>query len=68
MISLRDLFIFLAGAAFFHTLSHIMLPYFFKLPLEVGGMHVTETFNMWVIIGSGLLTLALLWGAKKASR
>lgn len=67
MFTKRDLFVFLAGAAFFHTISHLLVPYFFTLPLEVGGMTITSTFNNWVIALSALVTVLLLWGAKKAS-
>lgn len=67
MVTKRDLFVFLAGAAFFHTISHLLVPYFFNLPLEVGGITLTSTFNNWVVGLSALLTLLLLWGAKKAS-
>ncbi|MFN4174544.1 MAG: hypothetical protein ACK4HV_05520 [Parachlamydiaceae bacterium] len=66
MFTKRNLFIFLAGAAFFHTISHLLLPYYFALPLEVGGITVTSTFNNWVVALSAILTIGLLWGAKRA--
>lgn len=61
MFSLKNLWIFLAGAAFFHTLSHILLPYYVQLPWQVNGMTITESFNNWVIGGSAVLTVVLLW-------
>jgi hypothetical protein len=63
MFSLKNILIFIAGAEFFHTLSHIMLPYFFQLPFEVNGITVTSTLNNWVIGINAAITLALLWFA-----
>jgi hypothetical protein len=68
MFSLRDVLIFFAGAQFFHTLSHILLPFFVKLPMDMAGITVTETLNMWAIIINGILMIGLLWWAKKASK
>lgn len=65
MFSLKNVLIFLAGAEFFHTLSHILLPFFVELPLETKVVHLTSTFNIWAIIINAIMTLALLWWAKK---
>ena len=65
MCNLRDVLIFLAGAAFFHTISHIILPYFINMPLDVGFMVLTPKLNFWVIGVSALITIALLWWAHK---
>lgn len=67
MFSLRDVVIFIAGAAFFHTLSHIILPLYFKLPLDLGFMVLTPTLNIWIIIISLIITILLLWWAYRLS-
>lgn len=63
MIKLRDIAFFLSGAVFFHTLSHIMLPYFFTMPLDVDFMTLTSQLNTIIIMISAILTVALLWWA-----
>jgi len=65
MFKLRDVVIFFAGAAFFHTLSHIILPYFISMPLDIGIMVLTPTLNLWIIVINAFITLALLWWAYK---
>ena len=37
MFSLKNVLIFFGGAEFFHTLSHILLPFFVELPLKTNG-------------------------------
>jgi hypothetical protein len=68
MIKLRDVFIFLAGAEFFHTLSHALLPLFVKLPLHLKMMSVsfdlTSAFNIWAVMINLFITLLLLAFAK----
>lgn len=61
MCSLRDTIIFLAGAVFFHMLSHILLPYIIALPFNFGFMTLTSTMNVWVIAINALLVIVLLW-------
>lgn len=68
MCSLRDVLIFLAGAAFFHTISHMMLPMFVKLPMSFGVMILSTMGNIWIIVGSALLTIVLLWWACRLGR
>ncbi|VVC75425.1 hypothetical protein AQUSIP_07150 [Aquicella siphonis] len=68
MIRLRDFLIFLAGAAFFHTISHAMLPYFVALPWPLGFMTLTQYGNYWIIAGSALMTVLLLWWASRLPR
>ena len=68
MISLRDVLIFFAGAEFFHTVSHILLPFLLHLPIEMMGITVTPTLNMWAIIFNGLITVGLLLWAKAVSK
>lgn len=65
MRKLRDWVIFLAGAEFFHTLSHIILPYFISMPLNIGIMVLTTRFNFWIIVINAFITLGLLWWADK---
>lgn len=65
MIKLRDALIFLAGAEFFHTLSHIILPYIVTLPLNMDFMILTPSLNKWVIIINAIITIALIWWASR---
>lgn len=65
MLKLRDVVIFLAGAEFFHALSHIILPYFITLPLNLKFMMFTPSLNTWAIIINALITIALLWWASR---
>ncbi len=65
MFSLKNLLIFLAGAAFFHMVSHILVPYYIELPLQINGITLTQSLNNWAIGVSGVLTVVLLWLAKK---
>lgn len=65
MSKVRDVIIFAAGAAFFHTISHILLPFFVDLPLNMGFMMFTPTGNVWTIVISAIITLALLWWASR---
>lgn len=68
MCTLRDVVIFLAGAEFLHTISHILLPYFIPLPLNMGFMILTPGLNMVINVINVVVTIALLWWAKKLSR
>lgn len=63
MFSLRDLIVFLAGAQFFHTISHMLIPYFFKLPLKYKLGFLTKKLNLFAIIANAIITLLLLWWA-----
>lgn len=63
MIKLREVLIFLAGGEFFHTLSHIMLPYFITLPINMKFMIFTTSWNIWAIIINAGITAVLLWWA-----
>lgn len=64
----RDFIIFLAGAEAFHTFSHILLAYMAKMPIETNWVVVTPTLNYWAIIINGLITIGLLWYAKRLKR
>lgn len=65
MLKLRDVIIFIAGAEFFHTLSHIILPYFITLPLNIKFMTFTSSLNIWAIIINAIITILLLWWASR---
>jgi hypothetical protein len=65
MLTLKNVLIFLAGAAFFHGISHLLLPFYVELPLQGKGFTLTTMINLWTIIVSGSLTIALLWLASK---
>lgn len=68
MFSLRDFVIFLAGAEFFHTLSHFLLFYFLKLPMDMKVVVLTPSLNIWAIVINGIITILLLWWAHKLKR
>jgi len=63
MVKLRDVVIFFAGAEFFHTISHFILPYFINLPIDMKFMVFTPTINVWAIVINAIITIALLWWA-----
>lgn len=65
MLKLRDVIVFLAGAECFHTISHIILPYFITLPLDMGIMTLTPTLNIVVIMVNAAITIVLLWWASR---
>lgn len=65
MFSLKNVLIFCAGASFFHTLSHILLPFIVNLPFDAKVIQITPNLNMWIIIINTIVTLALLWWAAK---
>jgi hypothetical protein len=66
MFNLRHLLIFVAGALFFATMTHVLLPYFIQLPITVNDVTVTSTLNNWSIAVNALITLGLLWWAYRA--
>lgn len=68
MFSWRDLVVFLAGAEFFHTLSHILIGYFFTLPLDMKFMTLTPTMNMWAIVINGIITVVLIGWATRLQK
>lgn len=65
MCTLRDIVLFFAGAEFFHTLSHVILPYFVSMPVDMGFMILTPLMNVWFIGINALITLILLWWANR---
>lgn len=65
MLKLREVVIFIAGAQFFHTLSHIILPYFITLPLDLKFITFTSSLNIGAILINAAITVALLWWANR---
>ncbi len=61
----KCLFVFLAGAAFMHTIAHISLMFAHLLPLTAFGITVTPHLNYVIIAISFLLTLFFLYGASR---
>ncbi|MBM3195103.1 MAG: hypothetical protein FJZ60_04980 [Chlamydiae bacterium] len=68
MFKLRDVCIFVAGAAFFHMISHILLPFYVDLPYKFGCLNITTAFNNGVIAVSAIVTIGLLWVSTKLKR
>ncbi|KTD17460.1 hypothetical protein Ljor_1766 [Legionella jordanis] len=68
MFSLRDLIIFLAGAEFWHTFTHIFFAFFVSLPIDFNFYVLTPTKNFWGIIINGIITIILLWWAKRLTK
>ncbi len=61
----HHLLIFLAGAEAFHTLSHILLAYSGTLPVQIFGYDWGANANFWAIIINALITVGLLYWAKR---
>jgi len=66
MWSKKEILIFLAGAAVFHTLSHIFLPMVISLPMQVSFFTFTDQMNIFAIIVSAVIAIGLLWWADKS--
>ena len=64
----RDVLIFLAGAEFFHTLAHIMMPYFVNFPMDMNFVVMTTTMNNYAIVINAVLTVFLLWWAGRVCK
>ena len=66
----RDAFVFFAGAAAFHTLSHIWLGLSGVLPMEIQfpTMTITQGLNVFAIVVNALITVGLLYGAKRLTK
>lgn len=73
MFTTRDVVVFLAGAFFLHTVSHIIFPYLITLPANFNlavispNIHIvwTPTLNLAVVIVSAVITIGLLWWANR---
>ncbi len=59
----KDSLIFLAGAVAFHALSHLTIHFANILPLQFYCITLTHNLNVYIIIFSTLITIALLWWA-----
>lgn len=68
MFKFRDVCIFIAGAAFFHMVSHILLPFYVKLPYQLSFINLTNSLNNVVIVLSAIVTAGLLWVSTKLKR
>lgn len=68
MCKFRDVVVFAAGAEFFHTLSHIFLAYIVLLPMDLKFMVLTPHMNYWAIIGNAVVTVLLLFWARKLTK
>lgn len=67
-IKLRDVVIFLAGAEFFHMLSHIVLTSLISFPWQTKVMIISRSLNNWAILINGAITIALLVYASKLKK
>lgn len=68
MPSFRDVIVFLAGAEFFHTLSHIFINYYIVLPLSTKLIVLTPRMNLIAITVNAIITFLLLWWASKLKK
>jgi hypothetical protein len=64
----RDVLVFLAGAEFFHTLAHIMMPYFVNFPMDMDVVVMTSTMNNYAIVINAAITVFLLWWAGRVRK
>ena len=66
---LRDVLVFLAGAAAFHAFSHVWLGLSGMLPMEISfpSMTITPGLNLFAIVVNFLIAVGLLYGAKRLS-
>jgi hypothetical protein len=68
MCKARDLVLFLAGAEFFHTITHLFTPYLVQLPFKTNVFLLTVQINTWAIVINGAITIALIvWACKMDS-
>jgi hypothetical protein len=68
MLQLRDICFFVAGAAFFHMISHILLPFYISLPYEFGCITITYGLNNTIIVLSAIVTAVLLYAGVKLKK
>lgn len=62
----REHLIFWAGATAFHAFSHLTIQFAHVLPMRFWGINLTPQFNMYVTIILVLITVGLLWWAKRS--
>ena len=65
MWSTKEIWIFIAGAQSFHTLSHIVFMLDGILPMRFFGIKITKKANFWIIIINLIITAALFWHIAK---
>lgn len=63
---LRDIILFFAGFEFFHTLAHCY--FVFLVPIDLKYIMLTPSLNAWAIAINALITLALLWWARRLKK
>lgn len=64
----RDFIIFIAGAEFFHTISHIFIGLYIELPLQTNLIEITSSLNTWMILFNASITIILISCAVKLSK
>jgi hypothetical protein len=66
----RDALVFFAGAEAFHTLSHVWLGLSGMLPMEIQfpSITITRGLNVFAIVVNALVTVGLLYGAKRLTK
>jgi hypothetical protein len=66
----RDAMVFSAGAEAFHTLSHAWLGLSGMLPMEISfpPMTITQNLNLLAIAVNALVTVGLLYGARRLTK
>lgn len=67
MYSFRDVILFLAGFELFHTLTHLLMAFFFTFPFRFKIIQFTQIMNILAIIVNAAITVFLLWWAYKLS-
>lgn len=65
MFSKKQWVIFAAGAAAFHTLSHLVIQYSDTLPIQIYSFELTSQLNMMIILINAVITAGLLWWVSK---
>jgi hypothetical protein len=65
MWSNKNLVLFFAGAAAFHTISHLLIGFSDILPITIFSITLTEQLNFITTISSAILTLVLVWWASQ---
>jgi hypothetical protein len=65
MCTLREAIIFVAGAEFFHTLSHVFINFYVTLPIMTKFFELTTSMNHMAILVNGVITvLLIIWAMK----
>jgi hypothetical protein len=65
MFKFKYALIFLAGAAFFHAVSHIVVTYVVVLPFPTRFIEWTPFLNTWAIAINAAISILLLWWASR---